>query len=299
MRKQDVTASVAGALLGVHPWTTALALFNHKAGLSSDDVEDTPVMRRGRLLEPVAAELIRLDHPKWDITYPVNHYYRDAEANIGATPDMLIVDEQGRKGIVQIKTVIPYDLRTVWAGDTEVDDVIEPPLWIVVQALIEARLVGAEVAYVGPFILDRALSVPLIEVPIHDALYEKLKGDVAEFWQRIKDKRPYPPNYKMDGDIIAKRYPKDDGSEIDLSGDNELPEVLDRLIEARAAKSAAEEIEKETKAHISDKMGHASFARIADGRRISHKAQSRNVKCKHLDGAFCSQSQFRVIRGVK
>ena len=51
-RKQDITASVAGALFGVHEYTTCFELWALKSGRLNRDPEETPQMRRGRLLEP-------------------------------------------------------------------------------------------------------------------------------------------------------------------------------------------------------------------------------------------------------
>src|SRR5262249_6073732 len=49
LRQSDVTASVAAALLGIHPYQTVFALWALKTGKISDDVEETPPMRRGKL----------------------------------------------------------------------------------------------------------------------------------------------------------------------------------------------------------------------------------------------------------
>jgi putative phage-type endonuclease len=68
LRKKDVTASVAGALLGVHPYTTPYRMWAEKTGQLSD-VETTRAMQRGTAFEPVAIELLRRKHPDWIVSY--------------------------------------------------------------------------------------------------------------------------------------------------------------------------------------------------------------------------------------
>jgi predicted phage-related endonuclease len=294
LRKQDITASVAPALLGIHDYITPYKLFNQKAGLTEADNE-TAAMLWGKELEPIAAKIIRRQRPDWQITYPVGYYYRDAAARIGATPDIQIIDEKGRPGNVQVKSVSPWAQKKWIVGSGS----LEPPLWIAVQAIIEAKLTGAEVCYVAPFAVWEAdFQIPLIEIPLHEELYEKIKAEVAEFWTRIEEGRPYPADYKKDAAEIAKRYPVDVGHEIDLSGDNELPVAVERLLGARAAVSEAKDIESAAKAEIAHKMGEAAYALISDGRRISFKSQSTKGKeCPFAAGNVCKPPvQSRVMR---
>jgi hypothetical protein len=195
---------------------------------------------------------------------------------------------------VQIKTVSPWSYKKWYNGET-----VEPPLWIAVQAIIEAKLTDAEVCYVAAFSPFREdFKIPLIEIPLHEELYEKIKAEVAEFWVRVEEGRPYAPDYKKDAAEIAKRYPVDMGAEIDLSGDNELPIAVDRLVAARAAKADAEAVERIAKSEIAHKMGEAAYALISDGRRISFKGQTTKGKeCPFAAGNMCKPPvQSRAMR---
>jgi len=280
LRQQDVTASVAGALLSdhsggagrrVHPYATAYALWMLKSGRITDDAEETPPMRRGRLLESVAVQMLREDRPEWKIEpYPVGLYYRDPAARVGATPDVLGTDESGKPLVVQIKSVEASVFRREW-HDEQGD--VTPPLWIVVQAILEAKLTGAERAFVAPLVVSYGLDMPIIEVPIHSGVYDRVKAEVAAFWALVESGTAPDPDLARDGEIIARIFPRDDGSEIDLSGDNQMPELVDQLVTAWADKKSAVARAKEAKGGIIAKMGAASFARIADGRRVSCKLQ--------------------------
>jgi hypothetical protein len=272
-RGQDVTASIAGALLGVHPYSTAYGLFLLKSGKITEDPEETGPMRRGRLLEPVAVQILREDKPEWIIhDHPIDYYYRDPDCRIGATPDVLAIDENGKPGVIQVKSVEPSVFRRHWKND---DGTIEPPLWIVVQGIIEAYLTGAEWAAIAPMVVGFGIEMPITPIPIHAGILERIKFEVAAFWQRIEEERNYEPDYGKDGALIAKLYPKGDGGEIDLSSDNEIPSIVDLLETSRASRKTAESDEKFAKTAIASKMGEASIARLADGRRISHKRIDR------------------------
>ena len=77
-RKQDITASTAGALLGLHPYCTPLQLYLDKTGIAPMDNRDNPAMRRGRLLEPVAMRIVQEEHPDWRVEAP-GLYFRDPD----------------------------------------------------------------------------------------------------------------------------------------------------------------------------------------------------------------------------
>lgn len=290
LRQSDITASIAGALLGVHPYSTAYGLWLLKKGLIAEDPEETGPMRRGRLLEPVAVQMLREDRPNWTIEeYPIGYYFRDPAARIGATPDVFATNEHGKPGIVQLKSVEPSIFRRDWKTES---GMVEPPLWIVCQAILECYLTGRKWAAVAPLVVGFGLELPIIDIPIHAGIFERIKLEVDQFWKRIESGENYPPDYARDGSLIAQLYPQDNGIEIDLSGDNETPMFVDLLEAARATKKIAEGDEKTAKAAISSKMGEASIALLSDGRRISHKTQNRA-------GYFVSESSFRVLRVLK
>jgi hypothetical protein len=287
MRERDVTASTIAALVGTHPYITPYGLHQLKAGAVAADTEETAPMRRGRLLEPVAVQAIREDHPELTIEeYPVGYYYRDPEHRIGATPDLLARDADGRLGVVQIKNCEGSIFRRDWRGDS---GAIDPPLWVVIQALVEASLTGAEWAAVAPMRVGFGVEIDLVPIPLHAGIIERLQYEVAEFWRRIEAGTPPDPDYGRDGALIARLYPQDNGTEIDLSADNLLPQVVADLECARADKKDADGREKVAKTIIQEKMKDARFARLADGRRISNATVSRK-------GYVVEPTSFRTIK---
>src|ERR1700733_7613977 len=116
MRQQDVTASISAALFGsgVHPYVSPYQLWALKSGATSDEKAENAAMRRGRLLEPVALQLLGEEQPDWRVA-PCKTYYRDPLNRIGATPDAFAVrpDIDGF-GIVQIKTAGHFAFKKGW-----------------------------------------------------------------------------------------------------------------------------------------------------------------------------------------
>ena len=270
MRERDVTASVAGALLGVHEWTTPWGLWASKSGKISEDPAETAAMRRGRLLEPVAVELLREDRPEWEITRGAV-YYRDPAARIGATPDALARCPRRGLGVIQIKTVEPSILRRKWRQD---DGTFEPPLWIAVQAIVEAELTGAEWSCVAALSIGHGAELQVIDIPLTPGLMPRLRAEVAAFWRRVETGEAPDPDYGRDAATIARLYPSDDGTEVDLTGDNRLPEILARRAELKAAIKTAEAEAEAIDAEVKAKIGPASRA-LVPGWRLSFKSTNR------------------------
>lgn len=277
-RQKDVTASVAGCLLGVHPYTTAYGLWASKSGRIPDD-EDNPAMRRGRLLEPVAIEMLREDRPDWSVTYRRdNAYWRDPASRIGATPDASAVrpDKPGR-GNVQIKTASDFAFAKSWV-DPDTKE-IGLPLWIAVQAIIEADLTGAQWAAVAVMVVGRGIELHVVDVPLRETaedctrtkkLMDRLRAEVAAFWRMVESGQQPEADWKRDGKLIEALY-EPTGEIISLEQDNSMPALCDEKDGLSAQKSAADKRLKEIKAEILAKLNGASGARIADGRLITAK----------------------------
>lgn len=266
-RKQDVTASVAGGLLGVHPYTSALDIWAEKTGRKQVVLEENdPVLRRGRIFEYGAIDLIREDFPEWKVTHSYNNrYFRDTDLRMGCTPDAFVrIPGRPGEGIVQIKTVSDYSIKA-WRNE---EKQIEPPLWVAVQASVEAHLTGAKFAYVALLHVGHGLNLYMEEIPLNPKLMDRIRNEVAAFWRLIADKKIPDPDYGKDSDLIEELYKPVDGKIIDLSKDNELPALLDERAMLAARGTADDKRKKEIKAALLFKLGDANIGKLADGRTI-------------------------------
>lgn len=300
LRQKDVTASVAGALFGddVHEYQTRYGLWALKSidpetgkPLVADDIEETKPMRRGRLLEDDAIEMLTEDFPTWSF-FPSRLYFRDPRERIGATPDCFAIDP-ARKGFgnVQIKTVDASNFQKKWINAES--GAIVPPDWILVQAIVEAKLCGASWTAIAVLVIGfGGMDVKLIHVDVHDGVWKRLHVEAREFWNFVDKRLAPPPDYKRDGDTILALFGREDGREIDLTKDNRIIALVDERARLKTIEATAKDAKKQRQAldaEIIHKMGVAAFARLADGRRITAKAVRREA---HQVDA----STFRDIR---
>jgi len=291
LRAQDVTASVAGALLGVHR-LSALGLYNLKKGYDVDEVDTEvtqeagegwwstshPPATRGHILEPLAMEETRR-RTGWSISYPLNFYFRDPQRRIGATPDAFAIDPaRPGFGIIQFKTVAPDVFEKKWR-DPATRDVV-PPDWVMVQAITEAKITGASWACIVVVRLTHKLEFAGVTIPVHDDIWNRLCGEVAHFWRQFDEDRPPEIDWVKDADRVMRMFKDARGPQIDLSGDNELADLLPeyaRLKQIEAAGNAATKDRKVLDAKIVFKMKEAESAIGPGGVTISAKTIHRKA----------------------
>jgi hypothetical protein len=286
LRRGVVGASEAGALCGVHEYLTYYGLWARKSGKLPADIEDNPAMERGRRLEPVAIDVIRERYPHLSLTVPHEHY-ADATYGIGCTPDLLATSSLG-DGVIQIKSVAPSVFRRSWLGDT---DAVTPPMWIVIQALMEAELTGSKWCAVAALVVDHVIDLHLIDVPIHRGIVETIKSEALKFWELVLSGRQPDPDYARDGELIRAMLRKEDGSEVDLSGINDLPELLDQREAAKAVIKGCEDELSAIDGRLLHMLGSAAIGRF-NGGYISGKVVNR----KAYEVKASSYRQLRVVR---
>jgi predicted phage-related endonuclease len=266
-RKDFVTASQVAALFGCHPYLSALKLYLEKSRIEFED-KNSSVMRRGRWLEPaVGLAVADTSCPEWQLK-PVGEFFCDPEARIGATPDFLIHGDARGLGVLQAKTAAPGVYQREWGGGIEV------PFWVTLQALTEMMLTGAAfgaiaVLNVDPYDMDCAVH----EVARHPAAEAKILAAVLRFWNDVEAGREPDPDYGRDAALLKILAPRESASDktIDLSGNNELPELLveRELLRARmkADKERCEMIETQIKFTMRD----AAVVTGLNGWRITFK----------------------------
>lgn len=259
LRKQNVGCSEVAALFGVHEYLTGFALAARKQGKLPDQVDDA-VLQRGRLLEPVAKQLIAESNPDWQLI-EANAYYADSSIRFGCTPDLFVKNERG-VGVVQIKTVAPQIFARKWHND---DGAIEPPLWIAIQAMCEQHLTGVDFAIVAALCVGYGISLELVDVPYLPHLIESARERVFLFWEMVDAGQLPPPDYGEDKKHLARVFAQDDGTELDLSSDNELPEIVEQYEALKMARNTAQDGIDEALGKILHRLGPAARARFAGG----------------------------------
>lgn len=294
-RSQDITASVVGSLFNVHEYVTIYELWALKTRRLPRQDSESDAMRRGRLLEPVAVQILREERPDWEVAYSTDAqvYYRDPARRLGATPDVIVHCPVRGKGIVQIKSVEQGVYRRKWLDE---DGMPEPPLWIALQATLEAYLTGAKWAAVMPLVIGFGIDAPLIDVPLDHMreLIDAMAENAAAFWQMVDEDREPVIDYARDAGLIDRLYALGDvREEVDLTGDAEITQRIasitaqQQIARAATARIAADE------AWIKAAMGRAEVAHIPGGRTITWKTHRKRVPAT---GAVTVYRRLRLPR---
>lgn len=287
-RGQDVTASVIGALFGVHEWVSPYELWALKSGRLTADPEETPAIKRGRLLEPVAVQLLREMRPTWEIVHNTGpgDYFRDKDARLGGTPDVLAIDPERGNGVVQIKSVESSTYRRKWL---DADGLVEPPFWISLQAATEAYLTGSRWAAVAPLVVGHGIDMPIIDVPLIPGVIDRIKDETRAFWKMVESGEEPLPDFSRDADVIERLYAQDEGEEIDLSRDNQIFDLIASRARLKAAAKDCHTQVAAIDAEIKHKMQGATIGHLPGGRKITWRAQRRA-------GFYTPPASFRVLR---
>jgi predicted phage-related endonuclease len=285
LRRQDVTASVVAATMGLHPYCSRLALFKEKSGLELAEQRNAMLEWR-LLLEPVVAAAVAKQRPNWRIV-KATEYLRDPDARIGATPDFYIEGDPRGLGVLQAKTAAPASFKKEWTDDS-------PPFWIALQNATELMLEpNAAFGAVACLLIDPWDCVcPIYEIPRHAGVEAKIRSGVADFWEMVDWGEEPAPDYKMDADLLAALSPEPVPlKSVDLSGDNYLPALLDERSALMAQIREAEARRCEIDAEIKHKMEDAEIG-TAGGYTIKFKHEPRK-------GCIIQPSNPRVLRITK
>ena len=105
-RGYGIGGSDASAILGMNPYKSNIELFEEKTGrLLPEDISDKPYVKYGTQAEPLIRLLFILDYPEYQVIYHENRILRSKTFPfMQASLDGELIDSEGRKGILEIKT---------------------------------------------------------------------------------------------------------------------------------------------------------------------------------------------------
>ncbi len=118
-RKQRIGGSEASAIVGMNPYMDNNDLWEIKTGRKEAGVSDNALMQYGRDAEPYIRELFKLDFPQYKVFYEENNMWvNDKYPFAHASLDGWLEDENGRRGILEIKTtnVLSSMAKEKWKG---------------------------------------------------------------------------------------------------------------------------------------------------------------------------------------
>ena len=105
-RERTVGGSEAAALVGKNPYMTNIDLYRIKTGQQAKaDIDDKEYVIYGRNAEEHLRALFALDYPQYEVDYIDNNsFWNDKYPWASASLDGWLTDQDGRKGILEIKT---------------------------------------------------------------------------------------------------------------------------------------------------------------------------------------------------
>ena len=164
-----------------HPWLTLTHLWALKAG-KIDPEPETPAMRRGKLLESVALDMLKAERPDWLVTpnpMPGGDLWIDDETQICATPDAMATrpDRPG-PGIIQIKSVDSFAFKRSWLDDL---GGVEAPLHVLIQTATEMHMVGAQWGAIVALTIGSGIDLHILDMPVIHGLMGKLIAPTRSF----------------------------------------------------------------------------------------------------------------------
>lgn len=105
-RKNGIGGSEISAVIGCNPYLTNQELWERKTGRKqAEDISDKPYVKYGTNAEMHLRELFKLDFPQYAVEYVENNSWKnDRYPWALASLDGWLTDQDGRKGILEIKT---------------------------------------------------------------------------------------------------------------------------------------------------------------------------------------------------
>lgn len=103
-RKSGIGGSDVSAIVGVNPWSSAFTLWAKKTGRIEEQFEPSEAMEWGTRLESVILDKFTETVPDLTIIRDVGTWSHKDRAWQIANPDAIYVDDEGRYGIIEIKT---------------------------------------------------------------------------------------------------------------------------------------------------------------------------------------------------
>ena len=181
-------------------------------------------------------------------------------------------------GVIQVKSVGQQAFRAWKDRDT---GEVSLPMWVAIQVSIEAAMAEAAwAAVVAITIGDAGLDVELIDVKIVPEVMEKFRELAKDFWRRVAEKDPYPIDWGKDAAIILDMYKDEDGSVVDLAGNERIAPLLDMregLKRIENDGNAAAQARKPVDAEIISILGNHAKGRLLDGRLVEAKTVRRKA----------------------
>ena len=195
-RYKGIGGSEISAVVGCNPYMNNVKLFELKTGrIEAEDISEKPYVIYGTKAEEHIRALFELDYPEYKVEYIENNsFYNSKYPWARASLDGWLTDQEGRKGILEIKTteILNSMHREKWNQQIPQNYYCQVLFYMAVFeadfAAIRARLKSRFKD--GIYIQEKTEFLERKEVQA-DIDYLMKKG--SEFWEYVKnDRYPHP-----------------------------------------------------------------------------------------------------------
>lgn len=246
LRAKNIGASESCVLLG-WGYSSPFELYMQKVGkLAPPDLSKDERVIIGQCTEAGIAQAaekllgIVLRPAKRYITHPTIE-------GMGCTPDYEIFTADADWVPVEVKAVAWDRWADEWNPGNEPDDEIEPPPHIAIQLQHQLACCGSPYGFV--LVLVAGSRIRLIRQERHAGLIEQIEKAVVEFWQRVKEERPYSPDLTIDLSAMQRVYKTREGT-VDYSGNATLETLIATYARHQQAEAACSKSKEAIKAEI-------------------------------------------------
>ena len=190
-----IGGSDASALVGLNPYKTNIDLWREKTGRQeAPDISNEEFVKFGHEAEPHLREMFALDHPQYQVGYLENNmFFNDKYPYAHASLDGWLTDQDGRKGVLEIKTtnILQSMQKEKW-NDRIPDNYYCQVLWylmvtefdfVVLKARLRSEWQGEIRVTIRHYTIERSE----VEEDI-----EELRKAAEKFWKAVQeDREPY------------------------------------------------------------------------------------------------------------
>lgn len=195
-RFKGVGGSEISSVVGCNPYMDNVTLWELKTGRRQpEDISEKPYVLYGTKAEEYLRALFALDFPQYKVEYIENNsFYNPQYPWARASVDGLLTDQDGRKGILEIKTseILNSQHREKWKGDHIPQNYYCQTIFYMAVLEAEFCVLKAQLKTVFdgvPYLQTKHFFMERSEVQA-DIDYLMKKG--SEFWEYVKNNQCPP-----------------------------------------------------------------------------------------------------------
>lgn len=192
-RTGRIGGSDASAIVGLNPYMDNVTLWKIKTGqLVQEDISEKPYVKYGTQAEDHLRELFKLDFPEYQVFYEEgNMWLNDAIPWGHASLDGWLLDQGGRRGILEIKTteIMRAGQKDLWKGRIPDNYYIQLLHYFLITGFDFAVLKGQLKFEVDSEMWLQTKHYKIERSEVREDI-EFLKEKESEFWQHVQQDNP-------------------------------------------------------------------------------------------------------------